>query len=96
MNAENLALLNSHAKPGLLLDEEVSCLTGIPHGMLYTVAKSGALRPLCWPLPKNATRLWSRVAVERFNSDESKQETARRAMLKQNKDKNNSRKSPND
>lgn len=91
MNADQIAFHNLREKLGLLDEQQTAWSTGLREDELMTVAKAGVLRPLAWPLPTNAKRLWSRSAVERFNGDEAKQEAARRALLKFHRDKNNTR-----
>jgi hypothetical protein len=91
MNDQEATWHSLHEKPGMFDDQQTAWDTGLRLDELSTVAKSGALRPLGWPLPHHAKRLWSRSAVQSFNSDPAKQEIARRAILKFHKDKNNSR-----
>ena len=88
MNSEDFTFQSA----GIWFVEEVMLKTRHSKAELSHLAKQGLLRPLAYPLPTNAKRLYARVTVESYLNSVSLLEKARKALLRYHKEKNASRK----
>lgn len=91
MNHDEANFHNLNGPPGILYVEEVAAKTRHSLVELGYLAKVGILRPLGYPLPQNAKRLYARVIIDSYLNDVAAMEKGRKALIRFWRTKNSSR-----
>jgi hypothetical protein len=91
MNHDEANFHNLNGPPGILYVEEVAAKTRHSLVELACLAKVGILRPLGYPLPQNAKRLYARISIDNYLNDVAAMEKGRKALIRFWRNKNSSR-----